>query len=435
MKTKFKHWLIQPNDTKDLNIFEKSKINLTIDFAFYNLIFGIFSIVVSCITRDHITSIITSIFFCLNLMAVVSIRWSKSYLIAAKVLTINIVIGVILISFINHAVVDMMHLIHMLLAILLAYFTAGRKWSILLIGVMSFYLFSLTFLKSSTYFSQVAVLFNPSFTIQNLLFVSPFVTLINAIIIIRILDFNHKNQKQMLEIATNSNRLQEGILSVVAHDLTSPIANIVVINDFLKTNITTPQKDDGESIAYTEMIDRMCQQSLSIIHDLVDVAELESANLSLEKTPIQLSPFIAHAITSHQAKANQKEIAISFKNIDESIMVNINTDKFTRVIDNILTNAIKFTPLGGKINIDISKSATIALLKIEDNGIGIPLHLQALIFDKFTTAGRRGTSGEKSLGLGMSICKKIVALHQGKIWFESKDNTGTTFFIELPLFS
>ena len=116
-------------------------------------------------------------------------------------------------------------------------------------------------------------------------------------------------------------------------------------------------------------------------------------------------------------------------------MVNINTDKFTRVIDNILTNALKFTPLGGKININISKSNTIALLKIEDNGIGIPLHLQALIFDKFTTAGRRGTSGEKSLGLGMSICKKIVALHQGKIWFESKDNTGTTFFIELPLFS
>ncbi|MEY3417983.1 MAG: hypothetical protein RL060_2095, partial [Bacteroidota bacterium] len=247
MKTRFKNWLILPNDTRNLNIFEKSKINLTIDFAFYNLIFGIFSIIISYIANDHITTIITSIFFCLNLVAVFSIRWSKSYLIAAKVLTINIVIGVILISFINHAVVDMMHLIHMLLAILLAYFTAGRKWSILLIGVMSFYLFSLTFLKTTVYFSQVAVLFNPSFTIQNLLFVSPVVTLINAIIIIIILDFNHKNQKQMVEIATNSNRLKEGILSVVAHDLTSPIANIVVINDFLKTNITTPQKDDGES--------------------------------------------------------------------------------------------------------------------------------------------------------------------------------------------
>jgi signal transduction histidine kinase len=433
MKTKFKNWLINPTDTKDLNIFEKSKINLTIDFAFYYLIFGIFSIIISFITSDQITTIITTFSLCLNLVAVHSIRWSKSHAIAAKVLTFNIVMGVILVSFINHAVVDMMHAIHMLLAILLAYFTVGRKWSILLLGIMSLYLFSLTFLKTTVYFNQVAVLFNPSFTIQNMLFVSPFVTLINAIIIITILDFNHKNQQQMLAIATNSNRLKEGILSVVAHDLTSPIANIIVINDFLKTNITTPQNDDGESIPYIEMIDRMCQQSLSIIHDLVDVAELESANINLEKTPIHLPNFIAHAITSQQAKAAQKDITLSFKNLGESIMVNINTDKFTRVIDNLLTNAIKFTPLGGKINIDISKSNTSALIKIEDNGIGIPLHLQELIFDKFTTAGRRGTSGEKSLGLGMSICKKIVTLHQGKIWFESKDNKGTTFFIELPL--
>ena len=433
MQTKFKKWLLNPEIIENLNIFEKAKMNLTIDFAFYYLQISLLFVIISLFTKDVITSAMTGIFFTGNLSAVISIRKSQSHELTAKALTFSMVLGIMLVSFVNFAIVDIAHIMLFILAVLFAYFTLGRKWTMFLIAFMSLYLFAITYLKTTIYFDQFIIFFNPDFDPKILTLVSPLVTLIIVFIIIVMLDINRDNQLKMLQMATNSNRLKEGILSVVAHDLTSPIANIVVINDFLKTNITEPQNDDGESVVYTEMIDRMCQQSLHIINDLVDVAEIESENLVMEKKKINLIPFIGAIIHSQQIKASQKEIHLQVIPTEGEIFALINAEKFTRVIDNMVTNAIKFTPLKGEVKVAISATKTHARITISDNGIGIPVHLKELIFDKFTIAGRRGTSGEKSLGLGMSISKKIVELHLGKIWFDSTENKGTTFNIELPL--
>jgi two-component system sensor histidine kinase VicK len=106
--------------------------------------------------------------------------------------------------------------------------------------------------------------------------------------------------------------------------------------------------------------------------------------------------------------------------------------KFMQVINNLISNAIKFTHDGGIITIRIEEKKNLILISIQDNGIGIPEHLQDGLFEKFTKARRPGIKGEPSVGLGMSISKTIVEWHKGRMWFESKEHKGTTFYIELP---
>jgi two-component system sensor histidine kinase VicK len=131
----------------------------------------------------------------------------------------------------------------------------------------------------------------------------------------------------------------------------------------------------------------------------------------------------------------QSELGIRF-NISanfEKIYIELDEDKFMQVINNLISNALKFTPSGGEININIYKKAESVLISIADTGIGIPEAFHECLFDKFTIARRNGLRGEVTTGLGMSLIKTIVEWHGGKIWFNSKENVGTEFFVELPL--
>lgn len=106
--------------------------------------------------------------------------------------------------------------------------------------------------------------------------------------------------------------------------------------------------------------------------------------------------------------------------------------KLMQAINNLLSNAIKFTPAGGVITLSLEEQKETVLIKVEDNGIGIPGKYQDCLFDKFTPARRPGLLGKPSVGLGMSITKAIVEWHQGRIWFRSEEGKGTIFYIELP---
>lgn len=100
-------------------------------------------------------------------------------------------------------------------------------------------------------------------------------------------------------------------------------------------------------------------------------------------------------------------------------------------MDNLVSNALKFTPAGGQITVGLREVSGRAVLTVQDTGIGIPEALQAGLFEKFSAACRAGVGGEASTGLGLFITKQIVQLHRGKLWMESREGAGTTFFVEL----
>ncbi|RYY26245.1 MAG: ATP-binding protein, partial [Chitinophagaceae bacterium] len=132
----------------------------------------------------------------------------------------------------------------------------------------------------------------------------------------------------------------------------------------------------------------------------------------------------------------QSEVEIGkvfhFDTSGPEIFAFIDESKFFQAVNNLVSNALKFTPDGGIITLSLEEKEHTALLTVADNGIGIPMKYQANLFDKFNDARRPGLKGEPSVGLGMSIIKTIVEWHQGRIWFDSEVNKGSTFYIEIP---
>jgi signal transduction histidine kinase len=108
-------------------------------------------------------------------------------------------------------------------------------------------------------------------------------------------------------------------------------------------------------------------------------------------------------------------------------------EKLTRALDNLVVNAIKFSPEGSTVKIITAETPTGIVISVQDNGIGIPPELADKLFEPFeSTIKRKGTSGEQSFGLGLYICRQIIEAHGGRIWFESHPGQGSTFFISLP---
>lgn len=244
-------------------------------------------------------------------------------------------------------------------------------------------------------------------------------------------DINNRKQMEFKLKKLYDN--QETMMHMVAHDLKSPLFNIKLLSDLLREKLEdlpmVEREKKEECFEVLNMIQDSYEETFAIIEDLLLIGELESSGEDLEET--NLKAFIQSQLTTLGVNAQKKGISVSFLCPEESVYAHINQRKFSRVLINLFSNAVKFTYPGKQITISLKNKDHTALLQVSDTGIGIPEKLQANIFDKFTRANRVGTEGETTTGLGLYIVKHIVDLHQGKIWVESQENAGTTFFIEL----
>lgn len=225
---------------------------------------------------------------------------------------------------------------------------------------------------------------------------------------------------------------QEKIMYMAVHDLKNPLSNIKAINGIFKKDLEKPiekQLTESNKLAFLNIMETVCDQTFTIIKDLLFVGELKVK--SVELTKIEIGNLLKANLTKNLFLANEKDISIEMRLPPDPVFALINEDKFHRMIDNLLTNAIKFTHKAGKIIIELLNYNKKLVLKISDNGIGIPPHNEEKIFDQFTDASRKGTLDEGGTGMGLYIVKKIIEMHNGKLWFESTVNEGTTFFIEL----
>jgi two-component system sensor histidine kinase VicK len=107
--------------------------------------------------------------------------------------------------------------------------------------------------------------------------------------------------------------------------------------------------------------------------------------------------------------------------------------KFLQIVNNLISNAIKFTKENGVIKVDLQQLEKSVLITVADNGIGIPKSMQPVLFKKYTKAGRTGVDGEESVGLGMWIVKSLTEAHNGRVWFESEEDKGSKFYVEIPV--
>lgn len=222
------------------------------------------------------------------------------------------------------------------------------------------------------------------------------------------------------------NRQKGEILGFVAHDLRNPLNNIEALSRILI------EEQENEDHTELDMILGSSRQAKDIINDLLEVIQVEKAPYQLQN--VDLVNYINSICSSWQANAPEHR-KINFNSAESVIVMPLNPAKFSRVIDNLIGNGIKFSTNDTPIDIEVSKLEEHCLIKIKDYGIGIPDHLKGLLFDQFSKAGRSGLKGEKSLGLGLHISKDIVEQHGGTLTLETKENIGSTFIISMPLAS
>lgn len=235
---------------------------------------------------------------------------------------------------------------------------------------------------------------------------------------------NISDLKNVNERLQQLNDSKDSIMGIVAHDLRNPIAAILGVVEMAKGS-------EQALIDKLSIVESSGNTALSLISDLLDISELGKENYQLDTEVVYLNEYIRDLMSVNRVLADSKQITLEFESGESTVFANINRDKFSRVLNNLLTNAIKFSHPEHKVIISTSLTDQKVLIRVKDEGIGIPDHLQDYIFDKFTRAGRRGTAGERSIGLGMSIVKQIVLLHKGNIWIESGGEKGTTVCIEL----
>ncbi|WP_207632496.1 tetratricopeptide repeat-containing sensor histidine kinase [Foetidibacter luteolus] len=233
---------------------------------------------------------------------------------------------------------------------------------------------------------------------------------------------NEDLQKAFISLE-ESHKENNRITRLVAHDLRNPIS---AINNLAYAIL---KKDVPEAIKESlEFIREACINSMSLIKDILD-QEKKAQKMQAELTDME--KLLEYCVEMLQHKANEKKQLLKLE--ADSIMLRINAQKIWRVISNIVNNAIKFSPENTVINVQLKKkNQSSVVLSVHDNGIGIPAHLRDKIFTLDPENRRAGTAGEESHGLGLSIAKKIVEEHKGRIWVESSDGKGAVFFVELP---
>lgn len=236
--------------------------------------------------------------------------------------------------------------------------------------------------------------------------------------------------KAQTQIINEHNNKNNSILNILAHDLAGPIGTIQNLSTLLgeETSRYKNQKIDE----YIRMVAKVSKSSIDLIRNFVNQEFLESANVKLLKRRVNIVERISSATQEYLNMQIELNIKFNCRANKDVIYVEIDEDKFLQVISNLISNALKFTPDGGTISVNIEDRETAIMITVMDTGIGIPEKYHETLFNKFSDARRNGLKGEYSTGLGMYIIKTIVDWHHGHIWFKSEENNGTTFFIELP---
>ncbi|TAE77260.1 MAG: sensor histidine kinase [Bacteroidetes bacterium] len=231
-----------------------------------------------------------------------------------------------------------------------------------------------------------------------------------------------------LQKAYDANKARENVIQIMAHELRSPISGIAAISGTLLQNDGMNPSEQNELIA---LIEGTATKSYHLINELIETNS--TRKLQLTKRQFDVKKLLEETINLLQFKAQDKKQVIQLHAPDGSIMVTADEEKMGRVFSNLLTNAIKFSPLQEKIRVTITPNSGYLQVAVIDNGKGIPQSQLKNIFNLFTSAQQTGTAGEKSFGIGLSVCKQIVEAHGGHIEVISTEGKGSTFTVQLPL--
>jgi len=237
-------------------------------------------------------------------------------------------------------------------------------------------------------------------------------------------------QKHMLELLTEANEFKKDVLGIVTHDLRNPLSAILGFVSLMKRT----DFDISEINLYTEQIQISAENMCNMIADFLQIAINDSTDFELHKTTFDLVLLIETVINNFKSGLKAKSQTLIYQPGVTKIIIEADGHRLTEVIDNLISNAIKYSPKETTIFVDVKVENEKVLFLVKDNGLGISISDMDKIFGKFQKLSSKPTGNETSTGLGLYIVKKIIEKHDGKIWVESDLDKGSTFYVSLPMF-
>ncbi len=240
----------------------------------------------------------------------------------------------------------------------------------------------------------------------------------------------HKEAKIRNIQLNKLNNEKNQFLGIAAHDLRSPLATLSGYLSLVTDSLPEDSMDDQAQIFST--MNQMLDYMLNLITDVLDYSKIEAGTIELVKEEFNLVDFMNNTIELSNILGSQKNINIYSGYIEDEILITADKNKLKQVMDNLLSNALKYSERDTNVYINIMDLEDEIQIIVSDQGKGIPEKEVGKIFQPFATTSVKSTAGEKSTGLGLASVKKIVETHGGKIWVESKVGEGSKFYFTIP---
>lgn len=222
--------------------------------------------------------------------------------------------------------------------------------------------------------------------------------------------------------------LKDNLISVVSHELRTPLTSILGYLELLEGDsdqLTQRQRH------FVSVIGRNADRLLNIVVDLLFVAQAQAGQMVLDRRPVDLSELVGHAVEAALPAAQERQITVTVVPCPESV-VSGDRQRLGQVLDNLLSNALKFTPRNGAVRVRLSATSDEIVLEVADSGVGISAKAQRELFTRFFRTDEAIAAAIQGTGLGLSIVKAIVDGHGGQVSVESEEGQGATFRVTLP---
>ena len=236
--------------------------------------------------------------------------------------------------------------------------------------------------------------------------------------------------QQANEAAEAANRMKSEFLANMSHELRTPLHGILSFAGFgLKRAATASPAKVRD---YFQQIDQSGRVLLLLLNDLLDLAKWEAGRVPCEYQHIDLGGLLATVVDEFRSLTAERRLTILFRAPDSPVDIVLDPPKMMQVLRNLISNAVKFSPDGGSIELSLHQDPSSVVVGVHDRGVGIPEGELTAIFDQFVQSSRTKT-GAGGTGLGLAICREIVTAHQGRIWAEHRPGGGASLFVALPL--
>lgn len=235
--------------------------------------------------------------------------------------------------------------------------------------------------------------------------------------------------------AEEASRFKTELLSIAAHDLKNPLQSIIGFSSLIQESDESP----ADTQMYATTIQNAAQRMIKLINELLNTTAIDAGKFSLTPFSCSLGELASVVIAANLQQANQKEQRIDFL-AEPNCIAEVDAERIREVFDNLVSNAIKYSPIGKTIWIRVFRavasddSMPVVRFTVRDEGQGLTEEDMKKIFGRFQRLSAKPTGGESSTGLGLAIAKQLIELHNGKLWAESEGkNKGATFIAQLPI--